>query len=213
MELKAIDNGRVVYLTHAWRPKGQLFLPAALEALLNRYHFQKFPTQEELLSDTILFQHGVFEDVGINEFGIYEDGLVVASRADTDFLDRFIEDVLTWAEATFELIEVDIPPKEHHYESALIVSMKIKGSFPHLANLNQSLTLSQEKYGLRPFEFAFSALQVANDATMYGGKKPIPFTLARRVNVPFDADIYYATAPLKTGDHLLALEALERDLS
>lgn len=165
------------------------------------------------MSDTFLFQHGVFEDVGINEFGIYEDGLVVASRAGTDFLDRFIKDVLSWAAATLDLVEVNIPPKERHYESMLIVSMKIDRSFPYMANLAQSLTLTQEKYGLRPFEFAFSALQIASDVTMYAGRKPIPFTLARRINVPFDANIYYATAPLKTVDHIAALEALERDLS
>lgn len=215
MELKLIDNSRVVYLLQARRPAGQLFLPAALEALLGRYHFQKFPTPQELLGETHSFQVGLFEGVGINEFSLYPDGMIVSSRANTDLLDAFIDDVMTWAESALGVFETDVPPKERHYESSIVVSMKMdkEKSFPYLANLNHTLTTLQEKYGLRPFEFDFSALQVANDATAFGGRKPMPFTIARRINVPFEAEIYYATAPLKTNDHLEVLTALEAALS
>jgi len=216
MELKMIETSRVVYLTQPWRPGGQIFLPDAFQALLNRYRFQKFPTKEELYQgDTFLFNQGVFEDIGIIEFGLYPDGLVVSSRANTTVLDLFIQDVLKWAERDLGIVETDIPPKERHYESTLVVSLQIKEekSFPYLANLNSSLTAYQENYGLRTFAFSFSAIQVANDPTTYGGRKPVPFTIARRVNVPFDADIYFATAPLKTDDHIAVLEALEKDFS
>lgn len=213
MELKAIDNSRVVYLTQVRRPKGQLFLPVALQSLLSRYHFQKFPTEQELFSETLAFQHGLFDDIGINEFSIYQDGLIVASRANTDVLDAFIADILAWSADALGLVQVDIPPQERHYESALIVTMKVGASFPKLDGLRQSLTATMEQYGLRPFEFSFSAVQVAADETAYAGRRPIPFTLVRRVQVPFESDIYFSTAPLKTNDHLAALEALERDLA
>ncbi len=74
------------------------------------------------------------------------------------------------------------------------------------------LSERQAAYGLRQYEFSFNAISVATDPLTYVGRKPIPFTIARRVNVTFDTDTYYATAPLKTADHLATLEALEADL-
>jgi hypothetical protein len=158
--------------------------------------------------------HGIFEGVGINEFTMYQDGMVVSSRANTDLLDAFIEDLLVWARNELGLVETGVPPRERHYESALVVTLEIdvSAAFPWMQKLNATLTERQVNYGLRPFDFSFGAISVANDPLTYGGRRPIPFTIARRVNVPFEADTYYATAPLKTADHLAVLEALEADL-
>jgi hypothetical protein len=162
----------------------------------------------------LIFQHGVFDDVGINQLAIYQDGIIVTSRANTNFLDRFVDDLLAWSEAELGLVQVDMPPRERHYESNIIVGMNMSGdrSFSFLRRLNGSLREYQKGYGLTAFEFAFSAIQVAADVTAYAGRKPCPFTIARRVNVPFGADIYYCTAPLKTDDHLAVLEAFEQEL-
>lgn len=170
---------------------------------------------EELVGDVFLFNHGVFDGVGINEFGIYSDGILVASRANTDILDAFLDDLMSWARQELGIIETGVPPRERHYESALVVSLRINESrsFPFSNILCSALTRYQESYGLKPFDFSFGAFSVATDTTAYGGRKPIPFTIARRVNVPFDANVFYATAPLKTADHIALLEALESEMA
>jgi hypothetical protein len=152
--------------------------------------------------------------VGINEFALYQDGIIVTTRANTALLDDFLDDLLAWSQSALGIVQTDIPPHERHYESNVIVGLDIheEKSLAFLGRTNKSLQEYQESYGLRPFEFAFGALQVANDTTTYGGKKPIPFTVVRRVNVPFEANVYFSTAPLKTDDHLAVLEALEKDL-
>lgn len=167
------------------------------------------------MSDTLLFQHGLFEGVGVNELGVYQDGLVVSSRTNTDFLDRFLADLVSWAESDLGIVELDIPPKERHYETSVVVALNIKEevAFPWAPALNNALKQSQVAYGLRPFEFSFSGFQFANDPLTYGGRKPIPFTLARRVNVPFEANIYFASGPLRTDDLLSVLRDLEISLS
>lgn len=182
---------------------------------MDRYQFQKHPSGDEFLSDNLAFQHGVFEEVGINDLTVYHDGLIVASRASTDLLDKFIEDLSQFAEQEFGIAHVDVPPHERHYESAVVVRMSIREQVaaPWATGLKKHLTSCQASYGLRPFEFALSAIQVAHDPLSSGGRQPIPFTLARRVNTPFDADIYYSSAPLRTEDHVRALEILEPHLS
>ena len=125
MELKTVDNSRVILLTQLHRPAGQLFLPMALEAIVNRYHFQKFPSPESCSFVSLSFQQGVFDGVAIDEFAIYPDGVVVSSRSNTDDLDAFVDDLLAWARSDLGLIETGVGPRERHYESALVVILRI----------------------------------------------------------------------------------------
>jgi len=214
MELKAIDSSRVVFLTSVHRPEGQLFLPFAAGALVSRYQFQKVPKGDEISSDILKFEIGVFNGVGINEMSIYPDGVVVASRADTRLIDEFIDDVMNWSKSELGLKETGIPPREKHYESALVIQMNIseRWAIPSLDKASAFLTNAQVDYGLKGFSFGFGGYSLLVDAMAYPGRKPVPFTLSRRINVPFEADIFYSTAPLKTEHHLTLLESIEADL-
>jgi hypothetical protein len=178
-----------------------LFLPDTLNALIHRYQFQKTSTPDELLAGTLQFRQGVFNGVGINEFGMYPDGLVVSTKASTDLLDAFLDDLLQWAKTELGLVEMGVGPRERHYESALIVMLRIETSraFPWIGKLTTKLKELQAGYGLHPFEFSFNGNSVAIDPLTHVGRQPAPFTIARRVNVPFEADTYYTTAPLKNG--------------
>ena len=75
------------------------------------------------------------------------------------------------------------------------------------------LQKKQEGYGLRPFKFDFGGLSLATDPTLYAGRKPVAFTLARRVNAPYSEKFFYSSAPLKTDDHVALLQQLEKALS
>jgi hypothetical protein len=214
MELAAIDNSSVVFLTSVHRPEGQLFLPYVAGALVTRYHFQRIPKDDEMSADILKFEMGEFNGVGINELSIYQDGLIVKSRANTRLIDEFIDDLMVWAQGELGLKETGIPPREKHYESAIVIKMSVgkKWAIPSSDKTNAFLTNAQIEYGLKEFLFSFGGYSSLVDTTAYPGRKPVPFTLARRVNVPFDADIYYSTAPLKTDDHLVLLENIEADL-
>ena len=215
MELKAIEYSRVIFLTSVTRPAGQLFLPLAVKSLVDRYRFQQIPSAQELSENAFLFKMGEFRGVAIAELEIYPDGMIVTSRADSDLLDQFIEDLMGWAESDLGVVETGIPPHEKHYESALVISMELDSSksLPFEQLICKTLSEYQQSYGLRPFQFQFGAISWAIDPTKYTGRGAVPFTLARRVNVPFDAGIYFSSAPLKTSDHLAVLQELEKVLS
>lgn len=215
MELKAIEYSRIVFLTSVHRAKGQLFLPFAAGELASRYHFQKIPTGDQLSSDILKFEQGVFGDIGINELSIYPDGIIVSTRADADIIELFLNDLLMWAEADLGVTETGIPPREKHYESAIIVKMQLgrKWNIPFAVETCNFLSKAQTDYGLKEFEFQLGGYSFVVDTTSYPNRKPIPFTLARRIGVSFDADIYYSTAPLRTKHHLELLEKIEKNLS
>ena len=214
MEFKAFEPSRVVLLTFATRKMGQIFLPDAIAALQQRYRFQIVPGATELGNEILSFKIGEMDGVGINEFSIYSDGVIVETRANTSFIDKFLSDVLDFAERELGIEETGIPPRERHYESHVVVSMDInpRKMLPIAKEAQSSLVRSLGEYGLRPFNFDFAAFSFATDATAYGGRKPIPFTLARRINVPFDAGIFFSSAPLATDDHLGLLERLEHHM-
>jgi hypothetical protein len=181
---------------------------------MSRYQFQIMPTPKELLDDTLFFRHGVFQDVAINEVGIYQEGIAITSRASTDLLDAFLADLLGWAAEHLEIRETGIPPRETHYESALIISSEVdlNVAFNRFETIAKALTTYQIGYGLRPFAFDFQGIAIAVDQTLYAGRKPAAFSIARRVNVPHFAGIYYAVAPVKTTDHLALLDRVEKIL-
>jgi hypothetical protein len=213
MKLHAIEASRLVYLVHVTRPAGQVFLPKAAQALIARYNFQVFPTAEQLTGDVFTFKMGEFEGCAIDEFSIHTDGMIVASKSNTTLLDGFVGSLFEWAAEGLGLERTEVPPHERHYESYLIVSMDIEEFLPKAFSASALLLQKkQEGYGLKPFKFDFGGLSLAVDATLYTGRKPVAFTLARRVNAPFSEKFFYSSAPLKTDDHVALLEKLEKDL-
>lgn len=212
MNFKGFDNNRVTLLTGVARQKGQLFLPIAVEKLVQRYRFQKVPTMEQMLANTFVFTHGLFEDVGISEVGIYSNGIVASAPTSTETLEQLIHDILAWADTEFELKEVGVIPREWHYESSIVVGMNLNSdkAMPFLREVASSLSQYQESYGLRKFSFDFGGISSAVDTTKYPGRSPAVFSLARRVSVPFKSNIFYSTAPLKTADHFQLLEKIEK---
>src|ERR1044071_8534012 len=124
MELRSIEYSTIVRLTSLRREKGQMFLPKAISDFVERYQFQKYPGPQDFAADSLAFQAGVFQDVGISEMTLYQDGIVVKTRARTDVLDAMLADMLQWA-AQHGIAETNIPPRETHYESAVIVETDI----------------------------------------------------------------------------------------
>lgn len=211
MELKAIDYSRVVHLTNMTRDAGQLFLPKVVLAILNRYEFQTAPSGAAVLEDKLQFRHGVYSDIAIGDMTIYPDGIVVQSSTDTYLLEGFLDDLFQWVNAEFGLKETGIPPRERHFESALVFASDydLNKALNKYTKIMRSLNQYQEQYGLKKFHFDAFGIAFAPDQTKYTGHRPASFTVARRVGVPHGAGIFYSVAPLKTSDHLSILETLE----
>ena len=122
MKLLAIEMSRVTALFQATRPKGQFYLPYFAAKVAERYRFGSAPqTIAELERPKIEFRHGLFEDSAIETFEVYNDGIIVTSRSDTDFIDAFIDDLATWLTNDHGLFIIETHTVRQMYDSSLLV--------------------------------------------------------------------------------------------
>src|ERR1700722_10768046 len=117
MKLLNIENTKIIILTQLQRPSGQIYVPDAIAALVDRYSFIKTPGPDQALP--YIFSTGRFKKSQIAELAIYNDGFIVSSASDSDFLDAFISDLLPWAAKELDLVEIG--PSEKYYDSTVVV--------------------------------------------------------------------------------------------
>jgi hypothetical protein len=215
MELIAFDDSKVVYLLDMFRPAGQLYQPEAATKIVQRYSFMKFPSVENLVKNERNFGIGKFRDIQINEFNIYSDGVIVSSGSDTDAIDAFVDDVLAWAKEEFGIVQLtDGFPPERAYESSMVVKSDAD-LMRALAPKNDMSTILNKIYhsdrGYVGGDIGLTGFIAAVDRSKFTGRrKPISFTLDRRLGLPFENNIYFSMAPLRTKDHLEVLRSIER---
>jgi hypothetical protein len=211
MELVAIDTSRIVYLTQLRRPAGQMYLPDAALKLAQRYSFTKLPSPDELTREPVAFSMGKFQDVQINEFQIYGDGIIATARAGTEILDAFISDVLRWGEREFGLVQAAIAKPEKYVESAILVK-STKDLMLAVAPANDVAEIVNKAIRRHisdvPYRHAGFVLD-SDPAAFPGRRKPLRFVVERRLGVAYSENVFYSVAPLHTKDHLKVLSELE----
>jgi hypothetical protein len=213
MELIGFEESKVIYLFDLLRPAGQIYSPEAAAKLVQRYSFTTYPSLENLVKNERQFGVGKFGDIGIQQFSIYGDGVIATSGSDTDKIDAFVDDILAWSKEEFGLVQLTAGnPPERSYESTIIVQAKVDltrvlAPKPEvLAVLNK--IYQSDRYISGPVRMA--GFIAATDRTKFPGRrKPISFTLDHRVGVPFENNVFFSMAPLRTKDHLAFLRSLE----
>jgi hypothetical protein len=212
MELAGIDFSRIIYLTQRMRPAGQVYVPDAVQKLAQRYSFAKLPSVEELTRLPLTLSLGKFKDVQIDEFQIYNDGIIVSAKANTEILDAFISDLLSWSERELGLVDAPTAKPEKIIESAIIVK-SVKDLALSLSPRNDvaeilNRTFRGELVGVGPYQLSGFFLD-CDPLQFTARRKPMRFALERRLGVPFTENVFYSQAPLHTGDHLKVLSDLE----
>ncbi len=213
MKLLAIEMSRVTALFRAERLSGQAYLPHVATQVTERYRFSSAPRSiEELRGAKVEFKHGLFEGNAIEALEVYNDGIIVTSRSDTDFLDKFTSDLRLWLGKDHGFSEFETHAVNRMYDSTLLVEtgrdvFKPLDAYAELSRMienelraSSGLEITYQNYGL-----ALSADQTRNPAL-----KPIPFRFERKEGIDFSHNHFFATAPLKTKQHLKILEHMER---
>jgi len=205
----------VVSLSFLRPAKGQPFALDVLMAVIRRYSFQHFPEKVPILeSGSITLSVGKWNDVQIDELGAYNDGFVVSARASSDVIDEFLDDLYEFVAKEFRVTKVPKPQEARHYESSVVVEMdrRITSKFDFLRGLYSDLADFRSSYGHGDSEYVFGAVEAHSENIVAGGRRPMAFKFERRLNAPFDANYWFSSAPLKTGDHIATLENLEAQL-
>lgn len=212
MELVAIEMSRIIYLTKVVRPAGQTYLPDAVTKLLQRYSFAKYPSVDDLSREVSSFGIGKFDDIQIDEFNIYADGVIVAARAPTEKLDAFLADVFSWAEKELGMVQAATARPEKFIESSIVVKSAKDLAFA-LAPKTEAIEILNSAFANRAADgdpYRLSGFLIDCDPIQYlGRRKPMRFAVERRVNEPYSENIFFSHAPLHTAEHVKLLAKLE----
>lgn len=212
MKLLAIEMSRLTALFQVSRTAGQMYMPQAVLMTNGRYNFSSYPhSYEELSRDRIDFKHGEFEGSAIESLEIYNDGIVISSKSDTNFIDNFFADFCHWIAEDLGLSMIKTHSIDMIYDSTLIFEAenKILKPLETISEIGQLIEKDLKENSnleviFEPFGWGLAADQTQNPAL-----KPVSFRVERRIGTDYSLKQFISTAPLKTKQHIDILNKLE----
>ena len=213
MRLLAIEMSRITALFRMTRPRGQPYLPHIVDQVARRYSFVGTPRSvEELVASKVEFTLGLFEGNSIEKLEVYNDGIIVTARSDTDCIDRFIDDCIAWLERDHGCSVVETHTVNKMYNSTLLVETDrdVFKPFEAYAEILRMIERALQKSSSLEVAYNNFGLALSADQTRNTALQPVPFRFERKEGIDFSRHQFYTTAPLKTKQHLEILERLDQ---
>jgi hypothetical protein len=217
MQLSAVLLARALAYIESFdlNPRGKVFYPDLVKGMVEKFGFLKFPEKAEDLDETkgIDFIGGKWGNVTVEKLTIYQNGLLLDTRASTAESERIIEEGLAWASSTFGLIYEPKMIKRRGYLSNLCFysacPFLLKSSLP-VSKLTERVHNAVGKITGDKTPWEPTILTIHSESIP---RKPVgaPFTIQRRAETAFSENKYYSEAPLPTDEHVRLLEAFEAD--
>lgn len=215
MQLVSIKLARIaVFLEmESLDPKGSKTVPEAAHVLVQRYGFAKSPqTVDELdYQKGVTFTAGRFKNIAIEQFQIFNNGMIIDTKSSTDDSKLVLEDLLALAK---EINGATVRPVRMHYISNIIFQSQLKLALlnPLLQPIADRLSAETSQNLAHPINFEPTAFILGPD-TWELKVTPSVFSIDRRTDVPFKENTYFSGAPLPTADHIKLIEEVETALT
>lgn len=217
MEIAAIVLARTLYFVESveLNPKGRVFFPELVAALVERCGFQKFPQTIQEFDETkgVEFSDGRWGDTVVETMKLYNTGLQVDTRVSTAESERILTEALEWASDEFGVIYSPKMLSRKAYVSDLIfrTDVPILRGYSAVTNLCERSfaafsEITHDKYPWQPTILTLQSETIP--------RKPLnaAFTIQRRVEAAFSENKYFSEAPLPTETHIRLLEQFEADV-
>jgi hypothetical protein len=197
-------------------PRGKLYYPDLVAALVERYGFAKFPKTPEEFDESkgIDFGGGRFGDVNVHQVQIFNTGVVVDTSSSTVDSERLLMDALPWAAEKFSLIFRPEMISRKAYVSNLTFysDVVLNQLHPAVSKIAERLSARVPQYFGFPLQFSPSSITVGFDP-MAVKAGPTPFTIEHRGDSRFSDNKWFSAAPLPTDEHIAILEEFEAGLA
>ena len=194
-----------------------VFVPDLAHGVQERYRFWEGPkTIEEFnLNTGARFKTGVFGQTKINALTIYSNGISVEGHAHTDALDAVVDDIISWAESTFDVEFVATEPLAKGFTSSVevLADPVLLKHFVRLAPVMERLTLMVASYGFTLATYQTTGLIAQSEPSMGKPITPGRFIFEHRAGTILDSGVFYSEAPLSTSHHMELLDLLEATLT
>lgn len=218
MELVAVRTARFIAAisTEELNPRGLVIYPSLIEALVEKYNFDTYPSGDDELDETagIEFENGNWNGTLISKVTIFGNGIVIDTRSSTKDSEAIFNEAMQWTSESVGLTYHPSMVTSKIYVSELVVRTKVvlNNLNPALQSFGEQLSKSINSHtglnvtnelGGLVFYFDTSAIKAA----------PPPFRIERLGEVAYSENKYYSMAPIHTEEHLEFLEQLENILT
>jgi hypothetical protein len=217
MKIVAVVLARCMWVIDFDRvnPRGRSLLDA-LNAIAQRYRFAKFPAHllDYGKSGALEFLSGTFVSDGTDlrvGMTIFNNGIQADTLSSTDDAEKFLEDLRAWLEKEWNLPIDDeaILQKSYQNQLDIQVNRNLVLVNPRMQQLADKLSSQCQPVDNKPRKFFISGLvMVPEDVGVTGS--PMPFRFERKWGTPFEKNIYFAQAQLRTDEHIQLIEELEK---
>jgi hypothetical protein len=197
-------------------PRGAVFYPDLVKALIARYNFQKFPEKFEEFDETkgVTFASGKLDKTVIEQIVVYTYGILLDTRVSTQESKRLLEEGLEWASKELGLVYKPLMTKRWQYLSQITFYSKVQLTSAHsgFQRLADRVTKSVAEVTGENLKYELTSFNLNYDQLTR--KHPLgQFSIQRRENTPFSENKYFSDAPLHTDVHIKLVEQFEADLS
>jgi len=214
--LQAVSIGAIRF----WGNRPIAFTPVeAVRSIAERYSFVKYPNSPaELVIDepnaSFTFRLGKCQvgarTISIEMLQIFQHAIAVTTRSSTDDSDLVLNDGLDWVVRSFgaqyELIR---PGLAHRSELEFGLDKPLPEFFPQLRDFGREVGSSLTDFWEKKPDYELISLNFGFDRLKYPTVAPANVSIERRSDMPFDQNVYFSHAPLRTEKHLAVLKTFE----
>jgi len=211
MRLSKILLGQAIRLaTGVGDPKAPFHGGNVHRAFEARYGFFQGPRVLEDFDPAkgITYSRGIFEGSIIDKCQVFSNGIIVNTQAATEVADRFIDDAIRWI-GNEPGISITEGARAYLSEMEVYCDYPLSKALARFESFGKLLGDTTASYGQNSSEYKLSGLHFFADVATFPTPKPVAFIFDRRTDQPWDSGLYFASAPLRTSDHLKFLEEFE----
>lgn len=176
-----------------------------------RYGFLQAPRalEDYSLANGVTFLHGYFQDrFVIDKFQVFENGLLVEAKVDTQECENFLDDIAKWAidQGGFTFTQDPNVPKLFLSNIEVKSNISLSSTFEKISDLGKEIANVMRGYGHITPDWSLTGLSFGNG----GAGDMSSFKFEPREGTPPPKDVFFASARMRTKDHLHVLETLEK---
>lgn len=194
----------------AGKDGGEIYGLNLAKACEEKYGFLEAPRRlsDFDLTNGITFLHGYFRDrFVIDKFQVFKNGFLAEAKTDTDDCDAFINDVIDWVQREGALQFTEQPGAPKIYLSNIEVRSNISFAkrLRDVSALGLEIASIMRSHGYNGPDWKLSGLAFGNGIPGDAAS----FKLEARDGPQPQPDLFFATARMRTKEHLHILEKLE----
>ena len=215
MKLINVLLGQAVRLGKISGPDGGsvygLNLSKACEA---RYGFLQGPRvlADFDLSKGVTFLHGYFQNqYVIDRLQVYENGVLAEARLDTDVCEAFLDDLIEWVVSSggIKFERESSAPRIYLSQLEMQSDVNLDECFARIAPMGRRIADVLRSYNQMTPDWAMSGLSFGT----VGSGDAVSFKFERREGSSAPPNAFFASARVRTKDHVHILDDMERMLT